>query len=295
VTKLTSLPQAVARLVHDGDLVYCAGFTHLIPFATGHEIMRQGRRDLVLARPTPDLLYDQMIAAGCARKLIFSYAGNPGVGSLRALRRALEAGEIEYEEYSHFALISRLAAGAAGVPFMPMNPSGGQDLMSVNSNIRPIEDPFTGRRVIVVPALEPDVAIIHAQRADVEGNAQVWGITGDIREAAFAARKVLVTAESIVDSEVIRATPGRTLVPGLVVDAVCQVRFAAHPSYAQGHYDRDNDFYHAWDGLSADPARLAAWLDEWVYGLNDRQAYWERLGSEVHARLLPADGWGSHD
>lgn len=290
MAKLTTLREAVARLVHDGDLVYCAGFTHLIPFAAGHEIIRQGRRNLVLARATPDLVYDQMVAAGCARKLVFSYAGNPGVGSLRALRRAMEAGEVEWEEYSHFALISRLAAGAAGLPFMPMNPSGGQDLMAVNPNLRPMEDPFGGQPVVVVPALTPEVAIVHVHRADADGNAQVWGITGDLREAAFAARRVLVTAEEIVPADVIRAAPGRTLIPGLIVDAVCHVPFAAHPSYAQGLYDRDNAFYQAWEALSADPDRLKRWLDEWVYGLDDRQAYWERLGPEVHARLLAAPG-----
>jgi len=287
VAKLTSLSEAIRRLVGDGDCVYLAGFTHLIPFAAGHEIIRQGKRDLTLARATPDLVYDQMVAAGCAQKVIFSYAGNPGVGSLRALRRAIESGELAWEEYSHFAMISRLAAGAAGVPFMPMNPSGGQDLMAANENYRQIEDPYSGRPVVTVPALNPDLAVVHVHRADADGNAQVDGIVGDVKEAAFAAKKVLLTAEQIVDESRIRADPGRTVIPGLIVDAVVHVPYGAHPSYAHGLYDRDNPFYQAWDDVSADPSRLSGWLDEWVYGVRDRAEYWDKLGPEVHARLAP--------
>jgi glutaconate CoA-transferase subunit A len=283
--KLSGLPEAVDRLVKDGDCVYLAGFTHLIPFAAGHEIIRQGRRHLTLARATPDLIYDQMVAAGCAEKVIFSYAGNPGLGSLRALRRAIESGDLAWEEYSHFAMISRLAAGAAGVPFMPMNPSGGDDLMAANPNIRQIEDPYSGRPVITVPALTPDVAVVHVHRADPEGNAQVDGIVGDIKEAAFAARKVLMTAEQIVDEATIRDDPRRTVIPGLVVDTVVEVPRGAHPSYAYGLYDRDNAFYQAWDEISADPSELSAWLDAWVFGVQDRAQYWHRLGPDVHARL----------
>jgi glutaconate CoA-transferase subunit A len=285
VPKLTNLPEAIDRLVHDGECVYLAGFTHLIPFAAGHEMIRQGKRDLVLARATPDLIYDQMVAAGCARKVIFSYAGNPGVGSLRAVRRAIESGDVAWEEYSHFAMISRLAAGAAGLPFMPMNLSGGDDLMGVNSAYRQIEDPYTGKAVVTVPALNPDVAVVHVHRSDAEGNAQLEGISGDVREAAFAAQRVLVTAEQIVDEATIRADPGRTVVPGMIVDAVVQVPYGAHPSYAFGLYDRDNAFYQAWDEISADPSRLADWLDEWVTGVADRDQYWAKLGPEVHTRL----------
>jgi len=291
MSKLTSLHDAVAAHVHDGDLIYAAGFTHLIPFAAGHEIIRQARRELVLARATPDLIYDQMVAAGCARKIIFSYSGNPGIGSLRIVRTALEAGTLEWEEYSHFAMISRLTAGASGVPFMPMNPTGVDDLPKANPSYRTVADPYSGRLVVTVPALHPDVAIVHVQRADAEGNCHLWGILGEQKEAAFAAARVIVTAEEIVDSAVIRSDPNRTIIPGLVVDAVCHVPFCAHPSYTQGYYDRDNAFYLEWDRLSAEPARVQAWLDEWVFGLPDRPAYWEKLGAEVHDRLRVEPRW----
>ena len=291
MSKLTSLQAAVAAHVHDGDVIYAAGFTHLIPFAAGHEIIRQGRRQLVLARATPDMIYDQMVAAGCARKIIFSYSGNPGIGSLRIVRTALEAGTLEWEEYSHFAMISRLMAGASGVPFMPMNPTGVDDLARVNPNYRTVADPYSGREVVTVPALNPDVAIVHVQRTDAEGNCHLWGILGEQKEAAFAAARVIVTAEEIVDSTVIRSDPNRTMVPGLVVDAVCHVPYCAHPSYTQGYYDRDNAFYLEWDRLSADPGRVQAWLDEWVFALPDRAAYWKKLGAETHARLHVEPRW----
>ena len=291
MSKLTSLHDAIAAHVHDGDLIYAAGFTHLIPFAAGHEIIRQARRELVLARATPDLIYDQMVAAGCARKIIFSYSGNPGIGSLRIVRTALEAGTLEWEEYSHFAMISRLTAGASGVPFMPMNPTGVDDLPKANPSYRTVSDPYSGRLVVTVPALHPDVAIVHVQRADAEGNCHLWGILGEQKEAAFAAARVIVTAEEIVDSAVIRSDPNRTIIPGLVVHAVCHVPFCAHPSYTQGYYDRDNTFYLEWDRLSAEPARVQAWLDEWVFGLPDRASYWEKLGAEAHARLRVEPRW----
>jgi glutaconate CoA-transferase subunit A len=290
LSKLTSLSAAIRAHVHDGDLVYAAGFTHLIPFAAGHEIIRQGRRGLTVARATPDIIYDQMVAAGCVEKLIFSYSGNPGVGSLRVVRAEIEAGRLAYEEYSHFAMITRLTAGAAGLPFLPMQNVAG-DLARHNPQYRTVEDPYSGRRLAAVPALNPDVAIIHAQRADAHGNTQIWGIVGEQKEAAFAARRVIVTAEEIVDEARIRSDPNRTLIPALVVSAVCHVPFAAHPSYTQGYYDRDNPFYLAWDKLSADPAAVRAWLDEWVYGVPDRAAYWERLEPEVHARLSVKPRW----
>ena len=293
MSKLTSLPSAVGELVRDGDCVYAAGFTHLIPFAAGHEIIRQRRRDLILARATPDLIYDQMVAAGCARKLIFSYAGNPGVGSLRAVRAALESGSLEWEEYSHFGMISRLQAAAAGLPFLPMNPTGADDLIDANPQHRRLEDPYTGRPVITVPPLRPDVALVHVQRADEEGNGQLWGIIGEQKEAAFAADRVILTAEEIVPSDVIRSDPNRTIIPGLIVDAVCAVPHCAHPSYAQGCYDRDNEFYVDWDQISSDPGRAEQWLQEWVYGLPDRDAYWRKLGPAVHARLAVEPRWSA--
>lgn len=285
MSKLMSLSEAIRRYVADGDTVYAAGFTHLIPFAAGHEMIRQGRKNLVLARATPDLIYDQMVAAGCARKVIFSYMGNPGVGSLRIVRAEVEAGRLEWEEYSHFGMISRLQAGATGLPFMPMNPTGAGDLERVNPHHRKVVDPYSGKEVVVVPALNPDVAIVHVQRADAQGNAHIWGIIGEQKEAAFAARKVILTAEEIVDEEIIRSDPNRTLIPGFIVDAVCHVPYCAHPSYTQGYYDRDNAFYLEWDDISKTREGVLAYLDEWVYGVKDRAEYWDKLGEEVHARL----------
>lgn len=288
MNKLVSLTEAIREYVHDGDLVYAAGFTHMIPFAAGHEIIRQKLRNLVLARATPDLMYDQMVAAGCARKVVFSYIGNPGVGSLRIVRAELEAGRLEWEEYSHFSMISRLQAGATGLPFMPMNPTAAGDLQRVNPNYRTVTDPYSGKEVVVVPALTPDVAIVHVQRADIEGNAQIWGIIGEQKEAAFASKRVILTVEEIVDSELIRSDPNRTLIPGFIVNAVCHVPYCAHPSYTQGYYDRDNEFYLEWDKISSSREATQAYLDDWVYGLPDRAAYWEKLGPAVHARLKVA-------
>jgi glutaconate CoA-transferase subunit A len=285
MTKVISLTEAISKYVNDGDTVYAAGFTHLIPFAAGHEIIRLKKRDLTLARATPDLIYDQMVAAGCARKVIFSYMGNPGVGSLRIVRTALEKGQLEWEEYSHFGMITRLQAGASGLPFLPMNQTGAESLEKANPLIKRIPDPYGSKDVVVVPALNPDVAIVHVQRADAEGNSHLWGIIGEQKEAAFAAKKVIITAEEIVDESVIRSDPNRTMIPGIIVDAVCHVPYACHPSYAQGYYDRDNEFYMQWDKVSESPEATQAYLDEWVYGVKDRNEYWEKLGAETHKRL----------
>lgn len=285
MSKLTSLAGAIARFVRDGDCVYAAGFTHLIPFAAAHEIIRQGKTNLTLARATPDVIYEQMVAAGCASNLIFSYSGNPGVGSLRILRAELEAGRLPFEEYTHFAMITRLTAGAAGLPFLPMKSVGADDLAMANTQYKKIADPYSGETLTTVPALNPDVAIVHAQRADASGNTQIWGIIGEQKEAAFAAKRVIVTVEEVVDENVIRADPNRTIIPDIKVDAVCHVPYAAHPSYAQGYYDRDNEFYLRWDSISSDAASVKQWLDEWVYGVEDRDAYWGKLGDAAHARL----------
>jgi glutaconate CoA-transferase subunit A len=285
MTKLQSLSNAVSKFVQDGDVVYAAGFTHLIPFAAGHEIIRQQKKNLTLARATPDLIYDQMVAAGCARKVIFSYMGNPGVGSLRIVRAALERGELEWEEYSHFGMITRLQAGASGLPFLPMNQTGAFDLEKANPLIKRVTDPYSGRNVIVVPALNPDVAIVHVQRADENGNAHLWGIVGEQKEVAFASKRVILTAEEIVDEEIIRSDPNRTLIPGFIVSAVCHVPHAAHPSYAQGYYDRDNDFYLNWDKVSESTDAVKQYLDEWIFGVKNREEYWEKLGEETHSRL----------
>jgi glutaconate CoA-transferase subunit A len=285
MSKLQSLSDAIKKYVTDGDVVYAAGFTHLIPFAAGHEIIRQGRKNLTLARATPDLIYDQLVAAGCARKVIFSYMGNPGVGSLRIVRAAIERGDLEWEEYSHFGMITRLQAGASGLPFLPMKLTGAHDLEKANPLIKRVADPYSGEEVVVVPALNPDVAIVHVQRADANGNAHLWGIVGEQKEVAFASKKVILTAEEIVDEEIIRSDPNRTLIPGFIVSAVCQVPYAAHPSYAQGFYDRDNEFYLNWDKVSESIDQVKKYLDDWVFALKDRGEYWEKLGKVVHSRL----------
>jgi glutaconate CoA-transferase subunit A len=280
-SKVTTMREAVAAHVHDGDTVVIEGFTHLICFAAGHEIIRQRRRDLVLCRLTPDLIYDQMIAAGCARRLVFSWAGNPGAGSLHAFRRAVEgkgAPALELEEYSHFGMVGRLCAGAARLPFWPMRNYMGTDLPAVNPRIATVECPYTGERLATVPALNPDITIVHAQRADAQGNAQIWGLLGVQKEAAFASARVIVVVEELVDEQVIRADPNRTLIPGLAVDAVVVEPWGAHPSYAQGYYDRDNAFYVEWEAISRDPAALGRYLDEFVYGVKDRAEYIERSG-----------------
>lgn len=288
---------AVARFVQDGDVVVIEGFTHLICFAAAHEIIRQRRRDLTLCRLTPDLIYDQLIAAGCAKKLIFSWAGNPGVGSLHALRRAVEKSQpaaIELEEYSHFGLVARLSAGAAGLPFWPLRDYTGSDLPAVNPFIRSVRCPYTDTDIATVPALNPDVAIVHAQRADSNGDTQIWGLYGVQKEAAFAAKRVIVIVEEIVDERVIRQDPNRTLIPGFIVDAVVCEPWGAHPSYAQGYYDRDNDFYVEWEDISRDERQLARWLDEFVYGVVDRAEYMRKLGAErtdrLRARALMSEG-----
>lgn len=285
MSKLMQLSEAVSQFIHDGDTIYAAGFTHLIPFAAGHEIIRQGRKNLVLARATPDLIYDQMVSAGCASKVIFSYMGNPGVGSLRIVRTEIENGRLTWEEYSHFGMISRLQAGATGLPFIPMNVTGAIDLENQNPNYKRVVDPYSGKEVVVLPPLKPDVAIVHVQRADSEGNAHIWGIIGEQKEAAFAARNVILTAEEIVDEQIIRSDPNRTLIPGLVVKAVCHVPYCCHPSYTQGYYDRDNEFYLEWDKISQNREAVQQWLNDWVYNLSDHQEYWQKLGSDTHQRL----------
>ena len=291
-SKLMSMSEAVSRYVHDGDTVVIEGFTHLICFAAAHEIIRQRRRDLTLCRLTPDLIYDQMIAAGCAKKLIFSWAGNPGVGSLFALRRAVEKGiprKLEIEEYSHYGLMARFAAGAAKLPFWPLRDYRGSDLPVVNPRIKTVTCPYTGEELATVPAINPDVAIIHAQRADKGGDAQIWGLYGVQKEAAFAAKGVILVVEEVVSEAVVRADPNRTLIPGIIVDAVVHEPWGAHPSYAQGYYDRDNDFYVAWEKISKEEASLTAWLDEFVFGVRDRSEYLLKLGTDLRKRLNAED------
>lgn len=279
---------AVSRFVHDGDCVVIEGFTHLICFAAAHEIIRQRRRELTICRLTPDLIYDQLIGAGCARKLVFSWAGNPGVGSLHALRRAVEKQQphpLELEEYSHFGLVARLCAGAAKLPFWPLRDYAGSDLPAVNSRIRTVSCPYTSELIATVPALNPDVTIVHAQRSDEWGNTQIWGLYGVQKEAAFAAQRVIVVVEEVVEESLIRSDPNRTVIPAIIVDAVVCEPWGAHPSYAQGYYDRDNAFYVEWEDVSRDPAALQRWLGEFVYGVDGRSEYMRRLGADRQRRL----------
>lgn len=288
--KLISMQEAIANHVSDNCSVAIEGFTGFICFAAGHEIIRQRRRNLTLIRMTPDLIYDQMIAAGTASKLIFSYMGNPGVGSLYCIRRAVEKsipGPLELEEYSHYGLVGRFAAGASRMPFFALRSYIGSDMLAANPLIKLINDPYGTGKVAVVPPLNPDVAILHAQRADRNGNTQLWGLLGMQKEIAFAAKHVIVVVEEIVDESVIRSDPNRTLIPGLIVDAVVHEPYGAHPSYVQGYYDRDNESYLAWDKLSQDHAAVLAWLDEWVYGLENHAAYVCKLGQAHFDRLKP--------
>jgi glutaconate CoA-transferase subunit A len=285
MSKLMTMREAVDRFVHDGDSIIIEGFTHLICFAAAHEIIRQGKQDLTVCRLTPDLIYDQLIGAGCVRRLVFSWAGNPGAGPLYALRRAVEQGvpnRLELEEYSHFGMVARLAAGAAKLPFYPLRNYEGSDLPRVNPRISKVTCPFTGEELAAVPALNPDTAIIHVQRADESGNAHVWGLIGVQKEAAFAARRTIVVAEEIVSESVVRSDPNRTLIPGLIVDAVVHETFGCHPSYVQGYYDRDNDFYLAWREISQDLRKFNDYLSEWVYGVRDRAEYVERMGQTLN-------------
>jgi glutaconate CoA-transferase subunit A len=290
-SKVATMHDAVAALVRHGDTVSIEGFTHLISFAAGHEIIRQKKRDLTLARLTPDVIYDQMVAGGVARKLIFSWLGNPGVGGLNAIRRRIEDADpapLEVEEYSHFGMVGRYMAGAANLPFYPLRSYFETDLPVANPLIRPIESPYGDGMVYAVPPLKPDVTIIHAQRADLHGNTQVWGLLGCQKEAAFAADRVIVVVEELVDEAVVRADPNRTIIPGLIVDAVVVEPWGAHPSYVQGAYDRDNRFYLDWDPISRDEAAVQAWLQEWVHDLDGRAAYLDKLGPERIASLRPS-------
>ena len=262
---IVGLTEAIAELVHDGDLVALEGFTHLIPFAAGHEIIRQRRRDLTLARMTPDVIYDQLIGMGCARRLIFSWGGNPGVGSLHRFRDAVQNGwpaRLEIEEHSHAGMANRYAAGASGLPFAVLRGYAGTDLVAQTDTIRPITCPFTGEVLTAVPALRPDVTVIHAQRADRDGTVQLWGISGIQKEALLAASRSLVTVEEIVDE--LTPVPDQVVLPGWAVTAVALAPGGARPSYAMGYVDRDNDFYVSWDEISRDREGFTAWMSEHI-------------------------------
>ncbi len=286
--KVQDLKTAIASHVEDDMVVALEGFGHLIPFAAGHEIVRQGRRGLTLCRMTPDLLADQMIAAGTTKRLVASFFASGSAGSLHEVRRRIESGlpdPLEIEEYSHFGMVCRYQAGAAKLPFFPIKSYVGSDLPKINPRIRRIADPYGGGDIYVVPALNPDVTIVHAQRADRLGNVQMWGILGAQQEAAFAAGAVIATVEEIVDHDVVRSDPNRTVLPSHIVSAVVPCSGGAHPSYAQGFYDRDNAFYREWEGISREPDLIVSWLDRFVHGVPDREAYLAELGAERWSAL----------
>ncbi|WP_243795379.1 CoA transferase subunit A [Saccharopolyspora gloriosae] len=271
MARILTLSEAIAELVADGDAIALEGFTHLIPVAAGREIIRQGKRELTLCRMTPDIVYDQLIGAGCARKLVFSWGGNPGVGSLHRFRDAVQHSwprPLEIEEHSHAGMANRYAAGASGLPFAILRGYTGTDLPAQTDSIKTVTCPFTGEELAAVPALNPDVGIVHAQQADREGNVQMWGITGVQKETVLASKRSLVTVEEIVDE--LTPRPGSVVLPNWAVTAVAEVPGGAHPSYAQGYSERDNAYYQKWDAISRDRAEFESWLDG--EGLAERSA-----------------------
>jgi len=280
---IASLGEAVAEFVHDGDVVALEGFTHLIPHAAGHELIRQGRRDLTLVRMTPDVIYDQLIGMGCARKLVFSWGGNPGVGSLHRFRDAVENGwpePLELEEHSHAGMAAAYAAGAANLPFGVLRGYRRGDLPA-RTRVASVTCPFTGEELAAVPAHRPDVGIVHAQRADRQGNVQLWGILGVQKETVLASSRSIVTVEEVVDELEPRA--GANVLPSWVVDAVSVAPGGAHPSYAHGYYDRDNEFYVTWDAVSRDRETFRAWMKRHVLDTADVAEYRASLGETVAA------------
>ena len=284
--KVVRLQEAVAGLVHDGDSVALEGFTHLIPTAAAHEIIRQKRQDLTLIRMTPDLIYDQMIGMGCASKLVFSWGGNPGVGSLHRFRDAVEKSwprPLEIEEHSHAGMANRYVAGASNLPFAVLRGYVGTDLPNVTDTIAPIKCPFTGEELMAVPALRPDVTIVHAQQADRKGNVALWGITGIQKEALLCAKRTIVTVEEVVEH--FEPHPFQIVLPSVTVNAVAVVPRGAHPSYAYGYYDRDNVFYEAWDQVSRDRERFAEWMERHVMGTEDFDEYLQSIQQEGTIRI----------
>jgi glutaconate CoA-transferase subunit A len=275
---ILQLNEAIREFVRDGDTLALEGFTHLIPFAAGHEIIRQQRRNLTLIRMTPDLIYDQLIGAGCAAKLVFSWGGNPGVGSLHRLRDAVEnnwPAPLEIEEHAHAGMAAAYAAGASGLPFGMLRGYLGTDLPKYNTKIKFIECPFTGEKLAAVPAHRPDVTVIHAQKADRAGNVLIWGVVGVQKEAVLAARRSIVTVEEVVDE--LNAPPNSVVLPSWVVGAVCQVKGGAFPSYAQGYYPRNNAFYKKWDGISRERESFQKWIERHVVGTKDFDGFKQSL------------------
>ena len=281
MARVADLREAVAELVHDGDSVALEGFTHLIPTAAAHEIIRQERKDLTLIRMTPDLIYDQMIGMGCAKKLVFSWGGNPGVGSLHRFRDAVEnewPAPLEIEEHSHAGMANRYVAGASNLPFAVLRGYVGTDLPKVTQTIAPIRCPFTGEELMAVPALNPDVSIIHAQQADSRGNVAIWGISGIQKEAVLSARRAIATVEEVVEE--LEPHSFQIVLPAVVIDAIAVEPMGAHPSYADGYYQRDNGFYEAWDPIGRDRETFRSWMEEHVLGTENFGEYLRSVRGE---------------
>lgn len=300
-SKVMSLSDAISEFIFDGASVALEGFTHAIPTAAGHEIIRQGIKDLTLFRQTADIIVDQMLAAGCISTLVSSFVGNSSAGSLGEIRRRIEQSDpvhLNYVEYSHYGMVCRYLAGAQKLPFYPLKSYFGSDLPGVNDEIRKVASPYPNEdgsfdEIYVVPPINPDVTIVHAQRADQWGNIQMWGLTGLQAEAVFAADKAIVTVEEIVTDEIIRSDPNRTIIPSHAVSAVVQVPMGAHPSFTQGYYDRDNNFYRDWSSISGDKQKIADWMDTFIFGTKNHEEYVELLGQETLERLAVGDAFST--
>jgi glutaconate CoA-transferase, subunit A len=291
-SKLVPLAQAISDHLADGATVFIGGFGHAVPFAAAHEFIRQGKRDLTLCRSGADILFDQAIAAGCVKKVIFGYIGNPGVGLARSFSRALAAGEIEMEEWTNFSMVLRLHAARLGVPFLPAEILRAGDIAGGSIEVRSVTCPYTGRELSAIPALRPDVALIHAQRADEAGNVQFWGIDGDTREGALAADKIIATVEEIVPSDVIASSPERTMVPAHRVAAISLAPGGAHPSYIEDYYDRDDAHFNEYDDIARKPESMTDYLDKYVHGVTDRAGYLSLFDSARLEKLGLADKAG---
>lgn len=300
-SKVMDLKDAIAKYVFDGATVSIEGFTHAIPTAAGHEIIRQGFKDLTLVRMTADIIVDQMLAANCISTLVSSFVGNSSAGSLGEIRRRIEDSNpthLTFKEYSHYGMVCRYLAGAQKLPFYPLKSYFGSDLPTINEEIRKVTSPYPNEdgafdEIYVVPPVNPDVTIVHAQRADQWGNIQMWGLTGLQAEAVFAAEHAIVTVEEIVSDDLVRSDPNRTIIPSHAVSAVVEVPFGAHPSFIQGYYDRDNNFYRDWSAISAEPALLEQWLKKWIFDTTDHSQYVDLMGEETLNRLKVGDAFST--
>ncbi|MGA0393529.1 MAG: CoA transferase subunit A [Rhodospirillales bacterium] len=283
--KTGSLTDAVKSHIRDGDTVFIAGFGHAVPFALGHEILRQNIKDLTLCRAGTDILFDLMIAAGAVKKVIFGYLGNPGIGLGHAFRRAVKEGKIEYEDWTNFAMILRLHAARLGMPFLPSRILQLGDMPKALPDLKFMDCPYTGEKLACIPALKPDVAIVHAQAADRNGNIQFYGIDGDTVEGALASDKIIVSVEQLLEPEQIAQAPERTRIPAHRVSAVCEVPFGAHPSYVEGYYGRDDEHFYAYDKAGRDAETLQTYLKEWVFDCPTRDQYLETIGAKKLSAL----------